>query len=245
MIKVLINGCNGKMGQEVAKAISKNDNFKTVCGFDNNFPVYTDLSKITEEPDIIIDFSIPIATFNILEYANSKHIPVVIATTGFSNEELQKINEYSKTLPIFKSSNMSYEINLMSTLVAQISKLLKDSDIEIVETHHNRKVDSPSGTALILADSINNALNNEMYYEYDRHSKREKRNKKEIGIHSIRGGNVVGKHSVIFFSENESFEITHNVTSRAVFAEGALKAAEFLVVQENGLYDMSNICKMS
>lgn len=247
MIKVLINGCNGKMGQEVAKAIEKNDNFQTVCGVDridtgdNKFPVYTDLGKIIEEPDVIIDFSIPSATFNILQYAVSKHIPTVIATTGFSDDELEKINELSKKVPLFRSANMSYEVNLMSNLVAQISKLLKDSDIEIVETHHNRKIDAPSGTALLLADSINTALDNDMHYEYNRHSKREKRNKKEIGIHSIRGGNVVGKHTVTFFSENESFEITHNVTSRAVFAEGALKAAEYLVVQENGLYDMNNM----
>lgn len=247
MIKILINGCNGKMGQEVAKAIEKNDNFTTICGVDridtgdNKFPVYTDTSKILEEPDIIIDFSIPVATFNILEYACTKHIPVVIATTGFSDEELSKIEELSKQTPIFRSANMSYEINLMSNLVAKISQYLKNSDIEIIETHHNRKIDSPSGTALLLADSINNALNNQMYYEYNRHAKREKRNKNEIGIHSIRGGNIVGKHTVTFFSENESLEITHNVTSRAVFAEGALKAAEFLVVQENGLYNMNDI----
>lgn len=247
MIKVLINGCNGKMGQELAKAIEKNDKFQTVCGVDrvdtgdNKFPVFTDIENISEEPDIIIDFSIPVATFNILQYAVKKHIPTVIATTGFSENELEKLKEISKETPIFRSANMSYEVNLMSNLVAQISKLLKDADIEIVETHHNRKVDAPSGTALLLADSINKALDNEKYYEYDRHSKREKRNKKEIGIHSIRGGNVVGKHSVMFFSENESFEITHTSNSRAVFAEGALKATEFLVVQENGLYNMNDI----
>lgn len=247
MIKVLINGCNGKMGQELAKAIEKDDKFQTICGVDridtgdNKFPVYTDIEKISEEPDIIIDFSIPTATFNILQFAIKKHIPIVIATTGFSEDELEKINQISEQIPIFRSANMSYEVNLMSNLVAQISKFLKESDIEIVETHHNRKVDAPSGTALLLADSINNALENEKYYEYDRHSKREKRNKKEIGIHSIRGGNIVGKHTVTFFSENESFEITHNVQSRAVFADGALKAAEFLVVQENGLYNMNNL----
>lgn len=247
MIKVLINGCNGKMGQEVAKAIEKNDNIETVCGVDridtgdNKFPVYTNIENVQENPDVIIDFSIPSATFQVLDYSIKKHIPTVIATTGFNEEELNKIQELSKQVPIFRSANMSYEINLMSNLVAQVAKLLKDSDIEIIETHHNRKVDAPSGTALILADSINEALNNEMHYEYDRHSKREKRDKKEIGIHSIRGGNVVGTHTVTFFSENESFEITHNVTSRAVFAEGALKAAEYLVVQDNGLYNMTNM----
>lgn len=249
MIKVLINGCNGKMGQELAKAIEKNDNFKTICGVDridtgdNKFPVYTDISKIAEEPDVIIDFSIPVATFKILEYAVNKHIPIVICTTGFSEEELEKIKKLSNQVPIFRSANMSYEINLMSSLVAQITKYLKDADIEIIETHHNRKVDAPSGTALLLADRINKELNNEMHYEYDRHSKREKRNKKEIGIHSIRGGNIVGTHTVTFFSENETFEITHTANSRGVFAEGALKAAAYLVVQDNGLYSMNDLIK--
>ena len=249
MIKVLINGCNGKMGQELAKAIEKNDNFKTICGIDridtgdNKFSVYTDITKIAEEPDVIIDFSVPVSTFNVLQYAVEKHIPIVICTTGFLKEELEKIEELSKQVPIFRSSNMSYEINLMSKLVAQITRYLKDSDIEIIETHHNRKVDAPSGTALLLADSINNELNNEMHYEYDRHVKREKRDKKEIGIHSIRGGNIVGTHTVTFFSENETFEITHTATSRGVFAEGALKAAEYLVLQNNGLYSMDDLIR--
>ena len=247
MIKVLINGCNGKMGQEVAKAISLTENIDIICGFDksdtgdNNFPVFTNIEDINLIPDVIIDFSIPKATFSILEFAKNNNIPIVIATTGFSDDELEKINTYSKYIPIFISSNMSYEINLMSKLVAEISKKLPNSDIEIIETHHNRKIDSPSGTALILANSINEALNNEMNFEYNRHSKRQKRDKKEIGIHSIRGGNEVGKHSVIFFGENESFEITHNVLSRSVFAEGSLKAAFFIITKDNGIYNMNDM----
>lgn len=247
MVKVLINGCNGKMGQEVAKAVTDTQDIEVLCGVDridtgdNNFPVFTDISKIDLIPDVIIDFSIPEATFNILEFARENKIPIVIATTGFSDVELQKIENYSKEFPIFRSANMSYEINLMAKLVADLAQKLSDSDIEIVETHHNRKIDSPSGTALILADSINNSLNNEMTYEYDRHSKREKRNKKEIGIHSIRGGTEVGKHSVIFFGNNESFEITHNVNSRAVFANGSVKAAFFIVHKDAGLYNMNDM----
>ena len=247
MIKVLINGCNGKMGQELAKVIERNDNFQTICGFDrldtgdNKFPVYTDISKIAEEPDIIIDFSVPVSTLNILKYAVSKKIPTVIATTGFTNEEVEKIKNYSKEIPIFQASNMSFEVNLMKHLVTEVAKYLKNSDIEIIEVHHNRKVDAPSGTALTLANAINETLNNEMHFEYNRHSKLEKRNPKEIGIHSIRGGNVVGKHTVEFFSENESLEITHTVQSRGVFADGALKAAEYLVLQDPGLYTMDNI----
>ena len=238
----------GKMGKEVAKAINLTPDIEVLCGVDridtgdNSFPVFTDINKINLIPDVIIDFSIPEATFNILEFANRNNIPTVIATTGFNNDELNKIKEYSENFPIFRSANMSYEVNLMAKLVSELAQKLTDSDIEIVETHHNRKIDSPSGTALILADSINNALNNEMNYEYNRHSKREKRTKKEIGIHSIRGGTEVGKHSVIFFGDNESFEITHNVTSRAVFANGAIKAAFYIVHKENGLYNMNDMC---
>ena len=240
MIRVLINGCNGKMGQEVAKAVTQTPDIEILCGVDridtgdNNFPVFTNINSINIIPDVIIDFSVPEATFKILEFANKNKIPTVIATTGFSDVELKKIEEYSNNFPIFKSANMSYEIEL--------SKKLSDSDIEIVETHHNRKIDSPSGTALILADSINNALDNSMSYEYDRHSKREKRKKNEIGIHSIRGGTEVGKHSVIFFGNNESLEITHNVNSRAVFANGAVKAAFFTVHKDTGLYNMNDMC---
>ena len=249
MINVLINGCNGKMGQELAKSIERNDNFKTICGVDkldtgdNKVPVYINVENITEEPDIIIDFSIPSATFNILDYAVEKHIPVVIATTGFSDDELNDIKKYSEKIPVFRSSNMSFEVSLMNHIVAEVTKYLKNSDIEIVETHHNRKIDAPSGTAMTLANTINNALDNEMYYEFNRHSKKEKRNPKEIGIHSIRGGNVVGKHTVMFFSNTECFEITHTAQSRGVFADGALRAAEFLVVQDNGLFDMNDIFK--
>lgn len=248
MIKVLINGCNGKMGQEVVKAVSNTPDIEVLCGVDridtgdNQFPVFTDINNINTIPDVIIDFSIPEATFNILEFANTHKIPTVVATTGFNDVELQKIENYSKNFPIFRSANMSYEINLMAKLVAELAQKLTDSDIEIVETHHNRKIDSPSGTALILADSINNALNKEMNYEYNRHSKREKRSKKEIGIHSIRGGTEVGKHSVIFFGDNESFEITHNVTSRAVFANGAIKAAFYIFHKDSGLFNMSDMC---
>lgn len=248
MIKVLINGCNGKMGQEVAKEIKITQDIEVLCGVDridtgdNNFPVFTDINDINLIPDVIIDFSIPEATFNILEFAQKHKIPTVIATTGLSDEQISSLEEYSKEFPIFRSSNMSYEINLMAKLVAELAQKLSDSDIEIVETHHNRKIDSPSGTAIILADSINEALDNKMNYEYDRHSKREKRSKNEIGIHSIRGGNEVGKHSVIFFGNNESLEITHNVNSRAVFASGAVKAAMFIVHKENGLYNMNNLC---
>ena len=248
MLKVLINGCNGRMGQEVVKAINETNEIEILCGVDrtqgnNNFPVFTNIEEINLIPDVIIDFSIPEATFKILDFAKINKIPTVVATTGFSKEQLDLISEYSKDFPIFRSANMSYETNLMAKIVAELAQKLTESDIEIVETHHNQKIDSPSGTAILLADSINDSLNNEMYYEYNRHAKREKRNKKEIGIHSIRGGNEVGKHTVIFFGENESFEITHNVSSRGVFADGAIKAAFYLLAQPEGFYNMNNLLK--
>ena len=247
MLKVLINGINGRMGQEVLKQVNISDEFEICCGVDkfnnneSNFPIYHDVNLIKEIPDVIIDFSIPEASINILEFAKTKKIPTVIATTGFSDEELYIIKQYSKELPIFRSGNMSYEINIMADIVSKLATQLKDSNIEIVETHHKNKIDSPSGTALILADSIDDALNNEMIYQYNRHSIRQKRPDKEIGIHSIRGGTEVGKHTVLFLGENETLEITHTVTSRSIFAKGALKAAKFLVEQDNGLYNMKDL----
>jgi 4-hydroxy-tetrahydrodipicolinate reductase len=247
MINVLINGVSGKMGQEVLQQINNTENFSVICGVDklstlnNSFPVYTDISSIKEKPDVIIDFSVPCASINILKFALNYHIPVVIATTGFSDNELNLIEEYSKNIPIFKAANMSYEINLMADIVSKLAVRLPNSDIEIIDTHHNNKIDSPSGTALFLADSINYVLNNKMTYEFDRHSKKAKRSEKEIGLHSIRGGSVVGKHTVMFFGKNESFEITHTVESRSIFANGAIKAAEFIIKQGNGLYSMADL----
>lgn len=247
MLKVLINGINGRMGQEVLNQVNLSSYFEMCCGVDKindndySFPVYLDINSIKETPNIIIDFSVPEASMNILEFAKSKEIPIVIATTGFSDEQLSKINDYSKYIPIFRSGNMSYEINLMANVVAKLAKQLTYSDIEIVESHHRNKLDAPSGTALILADSINNALNNEMDYQYNRHDLRQKRPDKEIGIHSIRGGTEVGKHTVMFLGENEKLEITHTVTSRSIFANGALKAAKFLINKKNGLYNMKDL----
>lgn len=237
MINVLVNGASGRMGQEVIKEVNFSENFNYIYGADMEHSI----NDIHIQPDVIIDFSVPSSTLEILEYANQYHVPVVIATTGFDENQLNTINEYAKKIPIFKSSNMSYETNLVISLVSKLACLLKDSDIEIVDVHHNKKVDSPSGTALMIADGINKALDNSMYYEFNRHSKKEARNKKEIGIHSLRGGTEVGKHSVFFFGNNESLEISHTVTSRTVFAKGSLKAAEFIINQKPGLYDMNDL----
>ena len=247
MLEVLVNGCNGKMGQVVCDLVEKDEELVLKCGFDKEntgefaFPVYTNVNEITEKPDVIIDFSVPVATFNILKYAKENKVPIVIATTGFSEEEENLIKEYSNEIPIFKSANMSYDINIMKRILTYLAPILKNTDIEITEVHHNRKIDSPSGTAQMLADAINLSLGNTYHYEYDRHSKRQKRDKKEIGISSIRGGNIVGEHTVQFFGEFETFEIKHTSYSRNVFAEGAINAAKFLSNKNPGLYNMDDI----
>ena len=247
MIKVLINGCNGRMGQVLVKEIDTFENLLLVGGFDinddglNTFPVYSNISDIKEKPDVIVDFSVPVASLNMLNYAVSSKTAMVIATTGFSKEELEIISEASKTIPIFKSSNMSFDINLMKKIVAEVALALKGNDIEIVETHHNRKIDAPSGTAITLADSINDALGGSMEYIYNRHDIHEKRKPNEIGFSSIRGGNIVGEHSVQFYGAHETFEIKHTSYSRDVFAEGALKACEFIFDKAPGLYNMDDM----
>ena len=250
MLEVMVNGCNGRMGRVVCKLVEKDEKLNLKCGFDKekvenlSYPVYNKYEDIEGVPDIIIDFSVPNATLNILKYAVKNNIPVVIATTGFSKEEEKQIEEYSKKIPIFKSANMSYDIMIMKRMVKWLAELLKDTDIEITETHHNRKIDSPSGTAQMLANAINETLNNTHYCEYNRHDKREKRNQNEIGMHSIRGGNIVGEHVVQFFGEFETFEIKHTTYSRDVFAEGALKAAKFLVSKPSGMYQMENMVEI-
>lgn len=247
MINVLVNGCNGRMGQEIIKQIDNYSDLLLVAGFDqfdnglNTFPVFTNIEKINEKIDVIIDFSVPTATLNILEYAKKNNVAMVIATTGFTDEQFDIIKDYSKYIPIFKSANMSYDICLMSKIVANLAQILKDNDIEIIETHHNRKIDSPSGTAMLLADSINKSLGNKMKYTFDRSSIHSRREKNEIGISSIRGGNIVGEHTVKFFGPFETFEITHTSYSRSVFADGSLKAAIFIATQPAGLYDMNNL----
>ena len=248
MIKVLINGCNGKMGQVVSELAKKDEEIEVVGGFDiskreEEYPIFTNLEEINVKPDVIIDFSVPQATFNILEYALNTGTPTVIATTGFTDEENNKIEEMSKKVAIFKSANMSFDVTMMKNLLKQIAPKLQGTDIEITEVHHNRKIDSPSGTAQMFADSINEALGNKYHCEYNRHDKHEKRDKYEIGMNSIRGGNIVGEHIVQFFGEFETFEIKHTSYSRNVFAEGALKATKFICSKECGFYSMEDLTK--
>ena len=246
-MNILLNGASGKMGNEVAKTVEKTEDMQIVSGIgleedlSGKFPIYSKTEDIKEDIDIIIDFSVPKATFNVLEYAKNKKIPIVIATTGFSKEEIQKIEETSKEIPIFRSANMSLDINLMAKILKEVAKVLSNTDIEIIETHHNRKIDSPSGTAILLADAINEVLEEKKEYDFTRMQKREPRKKSEIGFSSIRGGNIVGEHTVAFFGENETLEIKHTSYSRQVFVEGAIKAVRFLITKENGLYDMNDL----
>lgn len=246
MLKLVINGYYGRMGQTLANVVKNDEEVQLIGGIDkikkdDKIDIVTEIQDLKDKPDIIIDFSIPEATFKILEYAKQNKVPVVIATTGFTKDDENKIKEISKEIPIFRSSNMSVDINLMCKIVSEVAKKLIGTDIEIIETHHNRKIDSPSGTALMLADSINQALDNTMVYEFDRHSKKQRRQKNEIGFSSIRGGNIVGEHTVQFLGENETFEIKHTSYSSTVYAEGAVRAAKFLVGKINGLYNMNDI----
>lgn len=247
MIRILVNGSNGKMGQEVINLILKSKDFYLFGGLDTykkdnmNYITYCSTDEFVNIPDVIIDFSIPEASISIAKYASKKGIPIVIATTGFSKSEEDSIIEFSKKTAIFKSANMSFDINVMKNTVASLSTILSNDDIEIIETHHNSKLDAPSGTAIMLADSINRKSGNKYTYIFNRCDRRKKRSNNEIGFSSIRGGNIVGEHSVIFFSDDESLEIKHISYSRAVYAKGALKAAKFIADKDNGYYTMNDL----
>lgn len=245
-MRIVVNGCNGKMGKEVADLIQKELDMQLIGGIDkkveiSSFPVYDKIEQIKGNIDCIVDFSVPKATMEIVEYASYKHIPIVIATTGFSEAQKQKINEKAKEIPIFMSVNFSYEITLMSKIAQFLVLYLKQDDIEIIETHHSKKIDAPSGTALLLAENINRVLKNKLEVVCHQNNGGKVRSKNEIGISSIRGGNIVGEHSVQFFGENETFEIKHTAYSRNIYANGAIKAIRFITSKENGLYDMQDI----
>lgn len=249
MINILLCGANGKMGNAVTRAAAQTEGVRIVAGFDLNtaspdFPVYNDFSLITEDIDCIIDFSHPAVLDSMLDYALEKKIPTVICTTGLSKEQVSKIEFYSRTIPIFFSANMSIGVNLIIDLVCRASKILDSNfDIEIIEKHHNQKIDAPSGTALAIADAISETVSFNPQYTYDRHSVRKKRDKSEIGIHAVRGGNIVGEHSVIFAGTDEVIEIKHSATSKEVFAVGAVRAAMFMKDRTPALYNMPDLIK--
>ncbi len=248
MINIALFGCNGKMGQVIAQILASDENAKVAFGFDintemkNSFPVYNNIDNIKENADVIIDFSHPAMLESIIKYAKKTKTPAVIATTGISDAGIREIDDLSKEVAVFRSANMSLGINLLINLVKKAAPLLEGKfDIEIIEKHHNQKIDAPSGTALMLADAVNESLSSECEYVYDRHSVRKKRGKTEIGLHAIRGGTIVGEHDVIFAGNDEIVELKHTATSKGVFAEGAIKAAKFLVGKKCGMYDMQNL----
>ncbi|MBO5504877.1 MAG: 4-hydroxy-tetrahydrodipicolinate reductase [Clostridia bacterium] len=247
MTSILLCGANGKMGRAVDSIVTADNDAKIVAGIDlidngNSYPVYMSIYDVKENFDVIIDFSHPSVTDSILDYAKENNIPAVICTTGLSKEQISKIEFYSKEVPLFFSANMSIGINLLIDLVKRASRILEENfDIEIIEKHHNLKLDAPSGTALAIADGISEAVSFNPEYVYDRHSVRKKRDKAEIGIHSMRGGTIVGEHSVIFAGNNEVIEINHSATSKEVFAVGAVKAAKFMKGKPSGLYNMTQL----
>ncbi len=248
MLKAAINGINGKMGKVLSEALINEENAILVCGFDIvkkpdcECDVYTNYDDCTDDIDVIIDFSHPSQIKGLTEYAVKRKIPLVIATTGLSEEEKGYMTEASKTIPVFNSANMTLGVNLIIDLVKSAAKLLyPDFDIEIIEKHHNLKIDAPSGTALMIADELNETLDNKMSYTYDRHSQRRKREKKEIGMHAVRGGTIVGEHEVIFAGKDEVISITHQAHSKAVFATGAIRAAYFIKDNAPGLYSMKDL----
>ena len=249
MIKAVLSGCNGAMGKTITETTGSFENIEIAYGFDREtvdapYPIVTDFSDINEKVDVVIDFSHPSVLQKELEFCIQNRVPAVLASTGYSVEQIELIKEAAKQIPIFYTANMSLGVNLMDALCRQAAKILAGQyDIEIIEKHHNQKVDAPSGTALLLADGINEALDEPYTYEFDRHSKRKKREKKEIGISSVRGGTIVGEHTVLFAGNNECIEIKHTAYSKTVFANGALNAALWLVKQPAGLYDMKNFLK--
>lgn len=251
MTRVIMHGCNGKMGQVITKLIAEDDTVEIVAGVDvyhgieNAYPVFDTLEECDVEGDVVIDFATVAMFDSMLDSCVKKQIPCVLCTTGLSEAQIAKITEASKKVAVLKSANMSLGINMFLELLKKATAVLEPAgfDIEIVEKHHNKKVDAPSGTALALADSINEELNNEYKYVYDRSTVREARGKKEIGLSAVRGGTIVGDHDVIFAGDDEVITFSHRAYSKAVFGKGAIAAAKFLKGKEPGWYEMSDVIK--
>lgn len=249
MTRIIMHGCNGRMGQFITRIAAEDANTQIVAGVDvsdhikNTYPVFDDIKKCDIEADVIIDFASAKALDRLLEYSVEKKIPCILCTTGLSEEQLQKIEEASKEVAVFKSANMSLGINLLMKLLKDAAGVLAEAgfDIEIVEKHHNQKLDAPSGTALALADSINEALDGRYEYVYDRSARRQVRPENEIGISAVRGGTIVGDHDVIFAGLNEVITFSHQAYSREVFAKGAIEAAKYLTGKPAGYYTMNDV----
>ena len=244
-----MHGCNGKMGQMITSIIAEDPEVEIVAGIDvsnhivNTYPVFADIAECDVEADVVIDFCIASAIDGLLDYCTARQIPCVLCTTGLSEAQLVKVEETSKTVAVLKSANMSLGVNMLLKIVKEAAATLAPAgfDIEIVEKHHNLKVDAPSGTALALADSINEEFDNAYDYIYDRSQVRQKRSKQEIGISAVRGGTIVGDHDIIFAGSDEVVTLSHRAYSKAVFANGAVQAAKFLKGKPAGRYDMKDV----
>lgn len=249
MTKVIMCGCNGHMGQVITSICKEDADVEIVAGIDlydgikNEYPVFANINDCDVEADVIIDFSNASVVDSLLTYSGEKKIPVVLCTTGLSEAQLQLVQDTSKKVAVLKSANMSLGVNTLLKLLQTAAQVLAPAgfDMEIVEKHHNQKLDAPSGTALALADAMRDALEDEYSYKYDRSQERKKRDKYEIGIQAVRGGNIVGEHEVIFAGTDEVITFKHQATSKAVFGKGAVEAAKFLAGKEAGLYDMGDV----
>ena len=251
MVKAIMHGCNGKMGQVITGLIKNDNMIEIVAGIDkyqeiqNDYPVFDSLKECNIEADVVIDFSNVTAMEELLEVCEEKQLPVVLCTTGLSEEQLEKVQKASERTAILRSANMSLGVNLLMKLLQEAAKVLSPAgfDIEIVEKHHNLKKDAPSGTAIMIAEALNNELDNKMTYVYDRHNVRRAREANEIGMHAIRGGTIVGEHDIIFAGHDEVITLSHSAASKEVFAAGSINAAVFIAGKESGLYDMSDLLK--
>ena len=249
MVKAIMHGCNGHMGQVITSICKEDENIEIVAGIDlydgiqNDYPVFPSLEACDIAADVVIDFCNAKAVDGLLDYCEKTGTPVVLCTTGLSDEQLARVEAVSKNVAVLKSANMSLGINTLLNLLKSAAKVLAEAgfDMEIVEKHHKHKLDAPSGTALALADSMNEALGNAYHYTYDRSDRREERDPKEIGISAVRGGNIVGEHEVIFAGEDEVIEFKHTAYSKAIFGKGAVEAAKFLKGKSAGMYDMHDV----
>lgn len=250
MINILLSGACGKMGNAVARCVKEDDSLKIIAGVDKaemlcDFPIFKSFDNVNVKPDVIIDFSNVAVLDSLLDFAIKNDVAAILATTGYNAEQIAKIKDASTKIPVFFTANMSLGVNLLCSLARSAAKILGGNfDVEIIEKHHNQKLDAPSGTALMLANAVNEVFDDKYNYEYDRHSKRQKRSKSEIGIHAIRGGTIVGEHDVIFAGHDEVITLSHAAQSKEVFAAGAVKAAKFIVGKPCGMYDMGSILNL-
>lgn len=249
MTRIIMHGCNGVMGHVIVNLAKDMEGLEIVAGIDLNdqaadgFPVFTSLESCDVEADVIVDFASAKAVDHLLDYCAEHKMPLVLCTTGLSEGQVKKVSEASRSTAVLRSANMSLGVNTLLKLLQDAAKVLAPAgfDIEIVEKHHNQKVDAPSGTALAMAESINEAMDHQYHYKYDRTAERARRDAKEIGIQAVRGGSIVGEHDVIFAGKDEVVTFSHTAYSKAIFAKGALEAAKFLASKEPGLYTMADV----